>query len=71
MKNNNVLNYLIIGAGPVGLYAGNKLKSKKKSFLIVEKRNNIGGQPIILYPEKEIENIPKIKRITSRQLTEN
>jgi cation diffusion facilitator CzcD-associated flavoprotein CzcO len=66
--NFNILNYLIIGAGPIGLYAGNKLKSRNKSFLIVEKRKTIGGQPIIIYPSKEIDNIPHIKKITSTDL---
>lgn len=36
--------YLIVGAGPCGLYLGKLLQTHKKDFLIVEKSRGVGGR---------------------------
>jgi thioredoxin reductase (NADPH) len=65
MEEKQVLDFLVIGAGPVGLYAGMKLQKKNKNFLIVEKNKKIGGQPSFLYPSKIVSNIPGQKEISA------
>ena len=42
--------YLIVGAGPYGAIFAHELAKKKKSSLIIEKRNHIGGN---MYTHKE------------------
>ncbi len=46
--------YLIVGAGFVGLVAAERLVSKGKKILIVEKRNHIGGNAYDEYDEHGI-----------------
>ncbi|GMO13242.1 MAG: NAD(P)/FAD-dependent oxidoreductase [Mycoplasmoidaceae bacterium] len=57
------LDYIIVGAGPVGLYCAMKLSLLKKNFLVIEKNQKIGGQPSLLYPTKPVYNLPGIKKI--------
>lgn len=58
---------IIIGAGPVGLYLGNKLEEAKAPYLIIESSDHVGGQLINLYPEKEIVDIPGIPSIKAKE----
>jgi thioredoxin reductase (NADPH) len=64
-----VFDYVIIGAGPVGLYAGTKLSKTKKSFIILEKNKKVGGQPLYIYPEKKITNFPNTKSISGSSVS--
>lgn len=45
--------YLIVGAGPCGLYLGKLLQARRKDFLIVEKSRGVGGR----VATRRIENI--------------
>jgi thioredoxin reductase (NADPH) len=63
-----VLDFVIIGAGPVGLYAAMKLQKSNKNFLIIEKNKKIGGQPSFLYPTKIVNNIPNKKKIIAKNI---
>ncbi len=57
---------IIIGGGPIGLYAASKLDD----YLLIEASTNLGGQLTRLYPEKEIVDIPNIPSITAKEYIE-
>ena len=61
----------IIGAGPVGLYAGYFASLHGLSTVILESLAQVGGQPAQIYPAKELLDIPVFSRITGDQLTAN
>lgn len=48
---------LIIGGGPVGLYAAAKLEVEKIPYLLLEAEDRTGGQPASLYPEKDVVDV--------------
>ncbi len=60
---------IIIGAGPVGLFAVFELGLLGVKCRVIDILGNPGGQCIELYPEKPILDIPAIKSITGEQLT--
>jgi len=45
---------VIIGGGPVGLYAALQAQALKCDFILLESQEQLGGQLMELYPEKEI-----------------
>jgi thioredoxin reductase (NADPH) len=59
---------LIIGAGPVGLFAAFEAGVIGLSCHIVDALEEVGGQCIELYPDKPIFDIPAIPVCTARQL---
>jgi thioredoxin reductase (NADPH) len=61
---------LIIGAGPVGLFAVFELGLLDIKAHLVDILDKIGGQCAELYPEKPIYDIPGIPYITGNGLTE-
>ena len=62
---------LIIGAGPVGLFAVHQLGLIGLKAEIVDNLDKIGGQCIELYPDKPIYDIPAIPECTGESLTKN
>ncbi len=62
---------LIIGAGPVGLFAVHQLGIIGLKAEVVDNLDKIGGQCIELYPDKPIYDIPAIPECTGETLTEN
>jgi thioredoxin reductase (NADPH) len=62
---------LIIGAGPVGLFAVQQLGLIGLKAEVVDNLDKIGGQCIELYPDKPIYDIPAIPECTGETLTEN
>ena len=60
---------VIIGAGPVGLFAVFELGLLGIKARLIDILDHPGGQCIELYPEKPILDIPAIKTITGEQLT--
>lgn len=60
---------IIIGAGPVGLFAVFELGLLGIKARLVDILERPGGQCIELYPEKPILDIPAIKTISGEQLT--
>ena len=62
---------IIIGAGPVGLFAVHQLGIKGLKAEIIDNLDKAGGQCIELYPEKPIYDIPAIPYCDGRSLTEN
>jgi thioredoxin reductase (NADPH) len=61
---------LIVGAGPVGLFAAFEAGVIGLSCQIVDGLDKVGGQCIELYPDKPIYDIPAIPSCTARELVE-
>ena len=61
---------VIIGAGPVGLFAIFELGLLNLNCHLIDNLEKIGGQCSELYPDKPIFDIPAIVRITGQQLTD-
>ena len=62
---------LIIGAGPVGIFAAYQLGLIGLKAEVVDNLDKIGGQCIELYPDKPIYDIPAIPECTGESLTKN
>jgi len=62
---------IIIGAGPVGLFAVHQLGIKGLKAEVIDNLDKAGGQCIELYPEKPIYDIPAVPKCTGKELTEN
>tara|TARA_Y100000590_G_scaffold371064_1_gene433272 strand:+ start:28 stop:1050 length:1023 start_codon:yes stop_codon:yes gene_type:complete len=62
---------LVIGAGPVGLFAIHQLGIIGLKAEVVDNLDKIGGQCIELYPDKPIYDIPGIPQCTGESLTKN
>ena len=60
-----MLDIVIIGAGPVGLYASTLASLHNLKGVVLESRDLIGGQLSNLYPQKEVVDIPGFKSITA------
>jgi thioredoxin reductase (NADPH) len=66
MKKTDVI---IIGAGPVGLFAVHQLGIKGLNAIVIDNLDKVGGQCIELYPDKPIYDIPAVPECTGEQLT--
>ena len=62
---------IIIGAGPVGLFAVHQLGIKGLKSEIIDNLDKAGGQCIELYPDKPIYDIPAVPECSGQSLTEN
>ena len=62
---------VIVGAGPVGLFAVHQLGLKGLKSIVIDNLDKAGGQCIELYPDKPIYDIPAIPECTGESLTEN
>ena len=62
---------LIIGAGPVGIFAVHQLGIIGLKAEVIDNLDKIGGQCIELYPDKPIYDIPAIPECTGEELTKN
>jgi len=62
---------LVIGAGPVGLFAVHQLGIIGLKVEVVDNLDKIGGQCIELYPDKPIYDIPAIPECTGETLTKS
>src|SRR5216110_594358 len=61
---------LIVGAGPVGLFAVFELGLLDIKAHVVDILDKIGGQCAELYPEKPIYDIPGFPIVTGQELTD-
>lgn len=57
---------IIIGAGPIGIYASTLAALHNLSGLVFESLDDAGGQLTELYPEKDIIDLPGLEKITAR-----
>ncbi|MGH6760723.1 MAG: NAD(P)/FAD-dependent oxidoreductase [Phyllobacterium sp.] len=62
---------VIIGAGPVGLFAVFELGLLDLRAHVIDILDRPGGQCAELYPEKPIYDIPGLPEVTGQQLTDN
>ena len=62
---------VIIGAGPVGLFQVFELGLLEIKAHVIDSLAYPGGQPIELYPDKPIYDIPAVPVCTGRELTDN
>ena len=62
---------LVIGAGPVGLFAVHQLGIIGLKAEVVDNLDKVGGQCIELYPDKPIYDIPAIPECTGETLTKS
>ena len=60
---------IIIGAGPVGLFAVHQLGIKGLNAVVIDNLDKVGGQCIELYPDKPIYDIPAVPECTGEELT--
>ena len=60
---------IIIGAGPVGLFAVHQLGIKGLESIVIDNLDKAGGQCIELYPDKPIYDIPAVPECTGEELT--
>ena len=67
----NKTDVIIIGAGPVGLFAVHQLGIKGLKAVVIDNLNRAGGQCIELYPDKPIYDIPAVPECTGEELTKN
>ena len=61
---------IIVGAGPVGLFAEFQLGLAKLKTHLVDILDRAGGQCAVLYPEKPIYDIPSVPVCTGQELTD-
>ncbi len=61
---------IIIGGGPVGLFAVHQLGIKGLKAVVIDNLDKAGGQCIELYPEKPIYDIPAVPECTGKELTD-
>src|ERR1700733_11469043 len=59
---------VIIGAGPVGLFAAFELGMLKLRCVLIDALAEVGGQCAALYPEKPIYDIPAHPAIEASEL---
>ena len=59
---------IIIGAGPVGLFAVHQLGIKGLKAIVIDNLDKVGGQCIELYPDKPIYDIPAVPECTGEEL---
>ena len=71
MSANIETDVLIVGAGPVGLFAVFELGLLDLKCHLVDILDKIGGQCAELYPEKPIYDIPGLPEVTGQALTDN
>jgi thioredoxin reductase len=61
----------IIGGGPAGMFAAFYAGMRQASVKIIDSMPQLGGQPIALYPEKNIYDIAGFPKVTGAQLVKN
>jgi thioredoxin reductase (NADPH) len=67
-RTSDVVDLLIVGGGPVGLYGAFYAGLRQMSVKIVDSLEELGGQLIALYPEKYIFDVAGFPRIIAKDL---
>ncbi|KRN75372.1 hypothetical protein IV73_GL000537 [Weissella kandleri] len=71
MMKTRQMDLVIIGAGPVGLFAAYYAGLRELNTVVIESLSVVGGQPQNLYPYKEILDVPGLFGISGDALVEN
>jgi len=69
ISNNDLFDIVIIGAGPVGLYAAYYAGLRKMKVKVIESLPEVGGQLTALYPEKSLYDVPGFPKVGATKLT--
>ena len=59
----------IVGGGPVGLFAAFYGNMRQVKVKLIDSLPQLGGQPAILYPEKNILDVPGFTNLTGEELS--
>ncbi|MDR0674929.1 MAG: NAD(P)/FAD-dependent oxidoreductase [Mycoplasmataceae bacterium] len=70
MKNNKY-DVLIVGGGPAGIFATSLAHIKGLKPLLIESNDYLGGQPLMVYSQKIVEDYPGYNKIKAYQLMAN
>jgi thioredoxin reductase (NADPH) len=62
---------LVIGGGPAGIFAASLAHIKGLKSILIEANDYLGGQPLMIYSQKTIEDYPGYARIKAYQLIDN
>jgi thioredoxin reductase (NADPH) len=68
---NNQYDVLIVGGGPAGIFATSLAHIKGLKPLLIEANEYLGGQPLMIYSQKIIEDYPGYSKIKAYQLINN
>ena len=69
--NQDVVDIIIIGGGPAGIFAAFYAGMRQASAKIIESMPQLGGQLAALYPEKYIYDVAGFPKITAQELVNN
>jgi Thioredoxin reductase len=69
-KPNNLVDIIIIGGGPAGLFAAFYGGMRHASVKIIESMPQLGGQLAALYPEKYIYDVAGFPKVTAQELVD-
>src|SRR5215204_6255513 len=67
----DLVDLLIIGGGPTGLFAAFYAGLRQMSVNIVDSLDVLGGQLATLYPEKYIFDVPGFPKVLAKDLVRN
>ncbi len=70
MSQDHQVDLLIIGAGPVGLYAAYYAGFREMSIAVVDSLPELGGQITAMYPEKDILDVAGFPVVKGKELVE-
>ncbi|NHN30382.1 NAD(P)/FAD-dependent oxidoreductase [Paenibacillus agricola] len=68
---NEIVDIIIIGGGPAGMFAGFYGGMRHASVKIIESMPQLGGQLAALYPEKYIYDVAGFPKVTAAELVSN
>ena len=71
MKKHYTSDVVIIGSGPVGIFAAFQAGMLGMKSILIDSLDNFGGQCAELYPEKPIYDIPGFRDIKAGELIKN
>nr|ABZ10161.1 putative Pyridine nucleotide-disulphide oxidoreductase [uncultured marine microorganism HF4000_APKG10H11] len=67
-KTEEIDDIIIIGSGPTGLFASFYSGMREMKTKIIEAHTELGGQPIVLYPEKYVYDMAGFPKILAKNL---
>jgi thioredoxin reductase len=67
----DIVDIIVIGGGPAGMFASFYAGMRQASVKIIESMPQLGGQLAALYPEKYIYDVAGFPKITAQELVDN
>jgi thioredoxin reductase len=67
----DVLDIIVIGGGPTGMFAAFYAGMRQASAKLIESMPQLGGQLAALYPEKDIYDVAGFPKVTAQELVNN